>query len=250
VAITLTFGQPTGDHLVFGPLEAAEQPEYVAAPIELWIDGSVVVRLGDRNGIETRALACLRDDLRSLRRAGTGIVTFGDHDFPSMVTLEGRADGSVAVTVDVPSADRWDVVLEPMHRADIDALVAAVDAVEAAVGLDAWCSACGRPEPTYRPMGEDDWVRGFTGDEVATELARRRRLARWSWAIIGGGVAMCFGGFAIGAAPLGLLGALVAALELRVKPWQKRWNRCPACSAQLRSFAQPACDACNIRLRA
>ena len=158
VAISLTFGRAGGDRLVFGPLTVRPDDRspngrvnFVAGPIELWVDGECKVRLVDRNGIEGLSLRHLREALSSLSQSGQGSAYFGDHDFYELVTLRAHGLGEVAVRANVPSADLWDVDLPDLHDRELDALVAAIDALESEFGdLTGYCEGCGVPPFTYR----------------------------------------------------------------------------------------------------
>lgn len=93
----------------------------------------------------------MRDSLAKLRRGRRGSAYFGDHDFGSIVELDARGDGSIAVHVNRPSEDLWDVELPPMRGDDLERLVEAIDTTEQEFGdLIGYCEACLAPQPTFR----------------------------------------------------------------------------------------------------
>ena len=158
MSIELIFGRQDGDRVVFGPLavhdwgrSADGRVDFVAAMIDLWVDGECKVRLDDRNGIEALSLRHLRDSLVSLRDNGRGTAYFGDHDFGEIVDLEARPDGTMSVRANFPSQDIWELDLPPMDSDDTAKLIGAIDAAEAIFGdLVGYCEGCGIPPATYR----------------------------------------------------------------------------------------------------
>lgn len=148
--LALVFGDPNGDHVLF-TLEWSETH---------FIHGRIVVstrehrdELTGRNGIESMALARLREDVDTLLRRN-GSICFGDHDFPLMVWVR-RNDGAIEAMTDQPMSDVWDIPLGPMDDDSLRAIIRTVDLAEQRFGpLTGWC--CGEPQATWHPLPEDD----------------------------------------------------------------------------------------------
>lgn len=152
---TLVFGRPGGDRVEIGPFRA-EDGSFVdgvlvsiEAEVVVWEAGEVSSRRRSDNGFEARAIQHLRTDLRTLLDAGRGRITFGDHDYSSLVELTACGD-AFALDVTIPDVDRWWEPLGTIGPTDIDRLIATVDRIEAVLGdLSGYPGCCGRPDPTF-----------------------------------------------------------------------------------------------------
>ena len=144
--LALLFGKDDGNQIVFG-LDRRDGA-FLEGSISVREDGEWT-RLMDRNGIETLALRHLRDDVRDLLAHG-GLLTFGDHDYGQMVTIEAISGGFKA-SVDLPSEDRWEIPIV-ITRAGLQRVVEVVDSTEARFGPLTEHCGCGSPPRKWQPV--------------------------------------------------------------------------------------------------
>lgn len=152
----LTFGDRRANGVEFGPIEPSlgdtSPHDVFECPIAVTVDGSPV-DLGARQGVEGYALANLRSNLSTMLHRGRGTFRFGDHDYGMLVEVTCFGDGGdVALTLDLPSVDRWDLPLPPMSDGQMHELIATIDAIEEQFGpLTGACEACGVKDPMFHP---------------------------------------------------------------------------------------------------
>jgi hypothetical protein len=125
-ALEVVVGEDDSNRIVF-VLERRDGP-FVTGSIAVRHDGEWIPLVG-RSGIETLALNHLRDDLRDLMLKG-GLLTFGDYDYEPMLTI-AAVDGVFRGSIDLPSADRWEIPIGRVSRAGLERVVDAVDEAEA-----------------------------------------------------------------------------------------------------------------------
>jgi len=121
---------------------------FVTGPISVRQDGGWI-RLIGRSGIEMLALGHLRDDIRDLV-AKAGLLTFGDHDYEQMVTIEA-GDGGFTASVDLPSENRWEIPIGRVTRAGLQHVVEVIDGAEARFGPLTGHCGCARPRRRWEP---------------------------------------------------------------------------------------------------
>lgn len=151
------FGRPGEDRVEIGPFRAENGYRSsgvlvsIEAEVVVWEAGEVTGHRRSDNGFEVRAIHNLRSDLRTLLDAGRGRITFGDHDYSSLVALEGSDVDAFALEVTLPDVDRWWEPLGTIGPTEIHRLVAAIDQIEELLGdLRGYPGCCGRPDPTFR----------------------------------------------------------------------------------------------------
>lgn len=148
-------GHGDDDYVSFGPLspdESSREGEtynFLMGPITVVAPRHQTYRLEDRHGVEPLALAHFRTDLRTLLRAGSGRVFFGDHDFSQIVDLE-FVDGELRLRSDLASLDVWEIEVATLTSSEIAATIEQIDRVEERFGpLAGFCGGCGVPQSAF-----------------------------------------------------------------------------------------------------